>query len=65
MTKNQTETPARRPLKRLVVRTWTVDAPSVTDRVLIALSRAYGYRGASADTAAKVLERKGYQLIPW
>ena len=62
-TKRKPQAPVRS--TRLVRRTWTVDAPSVTDRVVLALSRAYGYRGTSADTAANVLERKGYQLIPW
>lgn len=42
-----------------------MDAPSVTDKVVIATARAYGYRGKSADTASDVLERNGYKMIPW
>ncbi len=53
-------------LKRSVIRrTWTMDAPSVTDKVVIATARAYGYRGKSANTASDVLERNGYKMIPW
>ena len=66
MRKKLTKTRNSRPLHRFVVpRTWTMDAPAVRDRVVVAVARAYGYRGTSADTAASVLERHGYQLIPW
>lgn len=51
--------------RRSSVRTWTMDAPTVTDRVVISTARAYGYRGKNADTASDVLTRNGYQMIPW
>ena len=54
-------------LKRVVSRTqWDITIPSmVGDRVVLAASRAYGYRGKNVGTASDVLRRKGWELVPW
>lgn len=45
---------------------WEINTEEcVSDRVVLALSRAYKYKGNDVHKACDVLEKHGWQLIPW